>query len=164
MPAKIIAIAPMMDYTDKHFRYLMRLITKKTLLFTEMITTGAIIHGDQQKFLSYNHAEHPVAIQIGGRDPNDILKSCKIIEDYGYDEINLNVGCPSSAVKSGGFGASLMLEPEHVASIINHIQGKISVPLSVKCRIGIDSCDSYDFLRKFILSLHTGICRESQDY
>jgi len=144
------SIAPMMQYTDMHDRYLLRLISKKVFLYTEMVTTGAILYGKCFHQLEFNKEEHPVAIQLGGSDVNDLVKSAKIAEDYGYDEINLNVGCPSDRVQKGRFGACLMLEPEHVAECLNAMQKNVNVPVTIKCRLGVDHHEDYEFLYSFV--------------
>lgn len=144
------SIAPMMQYTDMHDRYLLRLISKKVFLYTEMVTTGAILYGKCFHQLDFNKEEHPVAIQLGGSDVNDLVKSAKIAEDYGYDEINLNVGCPSDRVQKGRFGACLMLEPEHVAECLNAMQTNVKVPVTIKCRLGVDHHEDYEFLYNFV--------------
>ena len=144
------SIAPMMQYTDMHDRYLLRLISKKVFLYTEMVTTGAILYGKCFHQLEFNKEEHPVAIQLGGSDVDDLVKSAKIAEDYGYDEINLNVGCPSDRVQKGRFGACLMLEPEHVAECLNAMQTNVTVPVTIKCRLGIDDHEDYGFLYNFV--------------
>jgi tRNA-dihydrouridine synthase A len=144
------SIAPMMQYTDMHDRYLLRLISKKVFLYTEMVTTGAILYGKCFHQLEFNKEEHPVAIQLGGSDVNDLVKSAKIAEDYGYDEINLNVGCPSDRVQKGRFGACLMLEPEHVAECLNAMQRNVNVPITIKCRLGVDHHEDYEFLYNFV--------------
>ena len=144
------SIAPMMQYTDMHDRYLLRLISKKVFLYTEMVTTGAILYGKCFHQLEFNKEEHPVAIQLGGSDVNDLVKSAKIAEDYGYDEINLNVGCPSDRVQKGRFGACLMLEPEHVAECLNAMQRNVDVPVTIKCRLGVDHHEDYEFLYNFV--------------
>ena len=144
------SIAPMMQYTDMHDRYLLRLISKKVFLYTEMVTTGAILYGKCFHQLEFNKEEHPVAIQLGGSDVNDLVKSAKIAEDYGYDEINLNVGCPSDRVQKGRFGACLMLEPEHVAECLNAMQKNVNVPVTIKCRLGVDHHEDYEFLYNFV--------------
>ena len=144
------SIAPMMQYTDMHDRYLLRLISKKVFLYTEMVTTGAILYGKCFHQLEFNKEEHPVAIQLGGSDVDDLVKSAKIAEDYGYDEINLNVGCPSDRVQKGRFGACLMLEPEHVAECLNAMQTNVKVPVTIKCRLGIDHHEDYEFLYNFV--------------
>jgi len=157
-PSHKICIAPMMDYTDRHFRYLMRIISKHSLLFTEMVTTSAIIHGDVKRLLTYSKDEQPLVAQIGGRDLNDVVQCVKVIEDFGYNEINLNVGCPSSAVKSGKFGASLMLEPDLVASLVSAMVSHTKLPISIKCRLGVDDIDSYEFLKSFVTKINSAGC------
>ena len=144
------SIAPMMQYTDMHDRYLLRLISKKVFLYTEMVTTGAILYGKCFHQLEFNQEEHPVAIQLGGSDVNDLVRSAKIAEDYGYDEINLNVGCPSDRVQKGRFGACLMLEPDHVAECLNAMQTNVKVPVTIKCRLGVDHHEDYEFLYNFV--------------
>jgi tRNA-dihydrouridine synthase A len=139
-----------MQYTDMHDRYLLRLISKKVFLYTEMVTTGAILYGKCFHQLEFNKEEHPVAIQLGGSDVNDLVKSAKIAEDYGYDEINLNVGCPSDRVQKGRFGACLMLEPDHVAECLNAMQTNVNVPVTIKCRLGVDHHEDYEFLYDFV--------------
>ena len=145
-----LSIAPMMDWTDRHCRYFHRLITKQTLLYTEMVTSGAIINGDREKLLGYNHDEHPIALQLGGSDPKALAECAKIGEDYGYDEINLNVGCPSDRVQSGKIGACLMAEPELVRDGILAMKQACKIPVTVKHRIGIDDQDSYAELVDFV--------------
>jgi tRNA-dihydrouridine synthase A len=135
------AVAPMMDWTDRHCRVFHRLMTRRALLYTEMLTTGAIIHGDRQRLLGFDGSEHPVALQLGGSDPRDLAVAAKIGEDFGYDEINLNVGCPSDRVKDGRFGACLMAEPALVADGIDAMKRAVKIPVTVKCRIGIDDQD-----------------------
>ena len=143
-------IAPMMQCTDIHDRYLFRLITKKSILYTEMVTTGAIIFGDCLDQLNFNQSiEQPVAVQLGGSDPDDLAKCAKICEDLGYDEINLNVGCPSERVQKGAFGACLMKEPKLVSECVLAMQEATDIPITVKCRIGVDDNDDYDFLHSF---------------
>ena len=144
------SIAPMMQYTDMHDRYLLRLISKKVFLYTEMVTTGAILYGKCFHQLEFNKEEHPVAIQLGGSDIDDLVESSKIAEDYGYDEINLNVGCPSDRVQKGRFGACLMLEPDHVAECLNAMQTNVMVPVTIKCRLGVDHHEDYEFLYNFV--------------
>src|SRR5277367_5209713 len=137
----IFAVAPMMDWTDRHCRVFHRLMTRRSRLYTEMLTTGAILHGDRRRLLGFDGCEHPVALQLGGSDPRDLAMAAKIGEDFGYDEINLNVGCPSDRVKDGRFGACLMAEPALVAACVAAIKKAVSVPVTVKCRIGIDDQD-----------------------
>jgi tRNA-dihydrouridine synthase A len=140
----------MMQYTDMHDRYLLRLISKKVFLYTEMVTTGAILYGKCFHQLEFNEEEHPVAVQLGGSDIDDLVESSKIAEDYGYDEINLNVGCPSDRVQKGRFGACLMLEPDHVAECLNAMQTNVKVPVTIKCRLGVDHHEDYEFLYNFV--------------
>ena len=153
MISRKISIAPMMKCTDRHFRYFMRLITKKTLLYTEMISTDAILHGNREWLLAYDPVEHPLAIQLGGNDPKKLAQCAKIAEDYGYDEVNLNVGCPSDRVRAGRFGACLMKEPLVVAECVRAMKSSASIPVTVKCRIGVDDLDSYAYLYKFVKHL-----------
>jgi tRNA-dihydrouridine synthase A len=131
----------MMDWTDRHCRVFHRLMTRRGRLYTEMLTTGAILHGDRQRLLGFDPAEHPVALQLGGSDPRDLAAAARIGEDFGYDEINLNVGCPSDRVKDGRFGACLMAEPALVAACVDAMKKAVNVPVTVKCRIGIDDQD-----------------------
>ncbi len=140
----------MMDRTDRHFRYLMRQITRRTLLYTEMITTQAIIHGDRPKLLDFDPAEHPISLQLGGDNPKELAACAQVGEDWGYDEINLNVGCPSPRVQQGNFGACLMTQPELVADCVAAMQGAVNIPVTVKHRIGVDEQDSYADLCRFI--------------
>ncbi|QGM46224.1 tRNA dihydrouridine(20/20a) synthase DusA [Methylocystis heyeri] len=132
------SVAPMMDWTDRHCRYLHRLMSRRARLYTEMLTTGAVIHGDRERLLGYDAFEHPVAFQLGGSDPADLAKAAKIAESFGYDEINLNVGCPSDRVQNGAFGACLMLNPALVADCVRAMKDRVDVPVTVKCRIGVD--------------------------
>ncbi|MFV0449489.1 MAG: tRNA dihydrouridine(20/20a) synthase DusA [Vibrio sp.] len=147
--ANRLSVAPMLDWTDKHCRYFHRLMTSQTLLYTEMVTTGAIIHG-KGDFLAYNQQEHPVALQLGGSNPVDLAHCAKLAQERGYDEINLNVGCPSDRVQNGRFGACLMAEPQLVADCVAAMKEVVDVPVTVKTRIGIDDQDSYEFLTDFI--------------
>ncbi|MBR0781170.1 tRNA dihydrouridine(20/20a) synthase DusA [Bradyrhizobium iriomotense] len=133
--------APMMDWTDRHCRVFHRHLTQRALLYTEMLTTGAVIHGDRERLLGFDGIEHPVALQLGGSDPRELALAARIGEDFGYDEINLNVGCPSDRVKDGRFGACLMAEPELVARCVDAMKRAVAVPVTVKCRIGIDDQD-----------------------
>lgn len=146
-----ISVAPMMDWTDRHCRYFHRLIAPSVQLYTEMVTTGAILFGkDRDRFLRFDESEHPVALQLGGSEPEALAECAKIGEDYGYDDINLNCGCPSERVQSGAFGACLMKEPDLVADCIKAMQDKASIPVTVKCRIGIDDSEDYTFLEEFV--------------
>ena len=150
MTAHTLSVAPMMEWTDRHFRYLVRLMTKQTRLYTEMITSGALVHGDRDRFLKFDSSEHPVALQLGGSHVDDMRQAAIWGVKAGYDEININVGCPSERVQSGGFGVYLMREPEQVAACVTAMQKEVDVPVTVKCRIGLDDDDSYDFLKYFI--------------
>src|SRR4051794_39418880 len=135
------SVAPMMDWTDRHCRVFHRLMTRRGRLYTEMLTTGAILHGDRQRLLGFDPSEHPVALQLGGSNARDLATAAEIGEDFGYDEINLNVGCPSDRVKDGRFGACLMAEPALVADCVDAMKRAVSIPVTVKCRIGIDDQD-----------------------
>ncbi|MBM9500334.1 tRNA dihydrouridine(20/20a) synthase DusA [Leptospira sp. 201903071] len=145
-----VSLAPMMDWTDRHFRYLFRMISKHTFLYTEMIHTGAILRGDRKRFLSYNPEELPLAIQLGGDNPSSLAECSKISEDYGYSEVNLNVGCPSDRVREGNFGACLMETPEKVAELAAAMDAAVSIPITVKCRIGIPGKESFEDLYRFV--------------
>lgn len=145
-----ISVAPMMDWTDRHFRYFLRLISPHAYLYTEMITTGALIHGDAQRFLRYDNSEHPIALQLGGSDPIDLATCAKMGEDSGYEEINLNCGCPSDRVQKGKIGVCLMQEPDHVAKCVDTMIKAANIPVTVKCRIGVDEQDNFKFLDDFI--------------
>lgn len=158
-PFNPLSIAPMMDRTDRHFRYFMRQITQYTLLYTEMITTAAIIHGDRPKLLDFSLEEKPLSLQLGGDDPEILAECAKIGEDWGYDEINLNVGCPSARVQSGNFGACLMAQPELVAKAVERMQKRVSIPVTVKHRIGIDNQDSYEDLANFVKIVSEAGCQ-----
>jgi tRNA-dihydrouridine synthase A len=135
------AIAPMMDWTDRHCRFFHRLLTRRALIYTEMITTGALIHGDRARLLRFDAAEHPVALQVGGSDPAALRQCARMAEDFGYDEINLNVGCPSDRVQDGRFGACLMAEPALVGDCVAAMKAAVRIPVTVKCRLGIDDQD-----------------------
>jgi len=153
-----MSIAPMLDWTDRHYRYFARLITQRALLYSEMITCGAILHGDRDYQLGYHPSEHPLVLQLGGSDPQQLAECAAIAEQYGYDEINLNVGCPSDRVQEGRFGACLMAEPERVAECISAMQNAVKIPVTVKSRIGLDEQDSYEFLQQFIETVKAGGC------
>jgi tRNA-dihydrouridine synthase A len=153
-----LCIAPMMEWTDRHYRYLVRLMTKHTRLYTEMVTSGALIHGDRERFLKFNESEHPIALQLGGSEPGEMAQSAKWGEQAGYDEININVGCPSDRVQAGRFGVCLMREPNQVANCIDAMREQVNVPITVKCRIGVDNDDSYEFLTKFVDSVADAGC------
>ena len=151
-------IAPMLDWTDRHYRYFARLISKRTVLYSEMITTGALIHGDRDRYLEFNDQETPLAIQLGGSNPQDLALCAKMAEDLGYDEVNLNVGCPSDRVQNNMIGACLMGHPELVAECIASMQNAVSVPVTVKHRIGIDDNDSYEALHHFVNTIASTGC------
>lgn len=153
-----LSIAPMLDWTDKHCRYFYRLISAHTVLYTEMVTTGAILHG-KGDYLSYNDAEHPLVLQLGGSNVKDMTECAKIAEQHGYDEININVGCPSDRVQNGKFGACLMAEPQLVADCVSEMQSATNIPVTVKSRIGIDDLDSYEFLHTFIEQVAQAGCQ-----
>ena len=135
------AVAPMMDWTDRHCRMLHRQLTRHALLYTEMVTADAVIHGDRERLLGFSPEEHPVALQLGGSDPGKLAEAARIAADFGYDEINLNVGCPSDRVQSGTFGACLMREPALVADCVAAMKAAVAVPVTVKCRLGVDDQD-----------------------
>ena len=143
-------IAPMMQYTDMHDRYLLRLISKKVFLYTEMIATGSLVYGKCFDQLEFNKEEHPVGVQLGGSNIDDLIECSKKCEQYGYDEINLNVGCPSDRVQKGKFGACLMLEPKLVAECLLNMQNVVEIPVTIKCRLGVDNHESYEFLHNFV--------------
>ena len=145
-----VSVAPMMGWTDRHDRFFLRLISPNALLYTVMITTGALTHGKKFNVLEFSPEEHPLALQLGGSDPKDLAECAKLAEQYGYDEVNLNCGCPSDRVQKGKFGACLMAEPALVADCIDAMQQVVSIPVTVKSRIGIDDQDSYEFLLNFV--------------
>jgi len=156
--ARKLSVAPMMDYTDRFDRYFLRQISKRALLYTEMVTTGAIIHGDRDRHLWFEEAEHPIVLQLGGSDPKALAQCAKIGQDYGYDEINLNVGCPSERVSSGFFGACLMAKPDLVAECVGEMTAATRVPVTVKHRIGIDGMESYEELCHFVDTVSRAGC------
>src|SRR6478735_2583400 len=131
-------VAPMMEWTDRHCRFFHRLLTRRALIYTEMVTTGAVLRGDRERLIGFDPAEHPVALQLGGSDPAALAECARIGADFGYDEINLNVGCPSDRVQEGRFGACLMAEPPLVGDCVAAMKAAVSIPVTVKCRIGID--------------------------
>ncbi len=153
-----VSVAPMMDWTDRHCRYFHRLLSRHALLYTEMVTTGALVHGDVPRHLRFNEQEHPVALQLGGSEPADLAHCAKVGEQWGYDEINLNCGCPSERVQRGAFGACLMAEPQLVADCVKAMVDVVSVPVTVKHRIGIDKFDSYQFVRDFVGAVSQAGC------
>ena len=150
MNHSLVSVAPMMDWTDKHCRYFYRLISKNVQLYTEMITTKAILRGDKNRLLDFNDGENPLVLQLGGSDPKEMAKCAIIAEDWGYDEVNINVGCPSDRVLSGSFGACLMKEPKLVAQCVEAMIERCGIPITVKHRIGIDDMESYDQLSDFV--------------
>lgn len=157
-PKAHISIAPMLDWTDRHCRYFHRLLSPNVRLYTEMVTTGALIHGDADRHLRFDPAEHPVALQLGGSEADDLATAAKMGADYGYNEINLNCGCPSERVQKGAFGACLMNEPDTVAACVESMARAVNIPVTVKCRIGIDDVESEPFLRRFIESVSNAGC------
>ena len=158
LPSRRISIAPMLDWTDRFYRRFAREISHHTWLYTEMINTGALIHGDRARFLQYDECEHPLALQLGGSDPAALAICAKYAEEWGYDEVNLNVGCPSERVQSGSFGACLMLEPNLVADCVKAMRDATSIDVTVKHRIGIDKIEDYSFVRDFIGHIHEAGC------
>jgi tRNA-dihydrouridine synthase A len=141
-------VAPMMEWTDRHCRFFHRLMTRRALLYTEMLTTGAVLHGERTRLLRYDPAEHPLALQLGGSDPRALASCARIAADLGFDEVNLNVGCPSDRVQEGRFGACLMAEPRLVGDCVAAMKAAVSIPVTVKCRIGIDEQDPEQALER----------------
>lgn len=154
-----LCIAPMLDWTDRHERYFLRLISRHARLYTEMVTTGAVIHGDRHYLLDYDPAEHPLALQLGGSEPAVLAECARIATAWGYDEVNLNLGCPSDRVQAGRFGACLMAEPELVAECVAAMAAAVALPVTVKTRIGIDERDSYEELARFVSIVAAAGCR-----
>ncbi len=154
-----VCAAPMMDWTDRHCRYFLRQVSSRAFLYTEMITTAALVHGDVDRHLAFDEAEHPVALQLGGSEPEDLARCAKLGERYGYDEINLNIGCPSKRVQRGAFGACLMAEPQLVARCVSAIRASVGSPVTVKHRTGIDGVEEYGFLRDFVGTVAEAGCR-----
>jgi tRNA-dihydrouridine synthase A len=157
-PSHRFCVAPMMDWTDRHCRYFLRLLSKHAMLYTEMVTTGALLHGDKERFLKFNPEEQPLAIQLGGSNPVELAECAKMAEDAGYQEVNLNVGCPSDRVQNGKIGACLMAESELVAECVAAMNKAVKIPVTVKSRIGIDDMDSYAELAEFISTVHSAGC------
>jgi tRNA-dihydrouridine synthase A len=155
---RTFSIAPMMEWSDRHCRYFWRLLSKEALLYTEMVTTGALIHGDRQRFLTFNPEEHPLALQVGGSNPRDLAECARMAEDWGYDEINLNCGCPSDRVQQGKIGACLMGEPDLVAECVAAMTAATRIPVTVKHRIGIDDMDDYQAMRDFVARVAAAGC------
>lgn len=159
LPSRRLSVAPMMDWTDRHCRTFHRQISRHTWLYTEMVTTGALLYGDVARHLDFNEEEHPVALQLGGSEPAELAKSAKLGERWGYDEINLNCGCPSERVQKGAFGACLMAEPQLVADCVKAMRDAVSIDVTIKHRIGIDQSESYDFVRDFVGTIAQAGCR-----
>jgi tRNA-dihydrouridine synthase A len=159
LPPRTLSVAPMMDWTDRHCRVFHRQITRHTWLYTEMVTTGALVYGDVARHLDYDEVEHPVALQLGGSDPGDLATAARLGEKWGYDEINLNCGCPSERVQKGAFGACLMAEPQLVADCVKAMRDAVSIDVTVKHRIGIDKNESYDFVRDFVGTIAEAGCK-----
>lgn len=153
-----VSVAPMMDWTTRHCRYFHRLISPNTMLYTEMVTTGALIHGERERFLRHSAEEYPLALQLGGSNPEDLSTCAKMAEDAGYQEVNLNCGCPSDRVQRGKIGAILMEDPDTVADCISEMVSAVKIPVTVKCRIGIDEQDSFEFLDTFISTVKAAGC------
>jgi tRNA-dihydrouridine synthase A len=155
---RTISVAPMMDWTDRHCRMFHRQITRHSWLYTEMVTTGALLHGDVARHLDFNQEEHPVALQLGGSEPSDLAQAAKLGQQWGYDEINLNCGCPSERVQRGAFGACLMAEPGLVADCVKAMRDAVTIDVTVKHRVGIDDIESYDFVRDFVGTIAAAGC------
>ena len=147
---KTFSVAPMMDWTDRHCRYFHRLLSQKAVLYTEMVTSGAVVFGDREHLIGFDKSEHPVVLQLGGSKTAELAEACRIAEDFGYDQVNLNVGCPSDRVKSGNFGAALMADPELVGNCVAAMKQAVEIPVTVKCRIGIDDQDEDRDLDHFV--------------
>jgi tRNA-dihydrouridine synthase A len=153
-----LCVAPMMEWTDRHCRYYLRQLSSHARLYTEMITTGALIHGDAERHLAFNQEEHPVAAQLGGSEPDELAHCAELVEQYGYDEVNLNCGCPSERVQRGAFGACLMAEPELVAECVEAMVRAVSIPVTVKHRTGIDRIEDYEFMARFVATVAEAGC------
>ena len=154
-----LCVAPMMDWTDRHCRFFHRLLSPNARLYTEMVTAPAVLHGDRERLLGFDPSEHPVALQLGGSEPHELAAAARVGESQGYEEINLNVGCPSDRVQSGRFGACLMREPALVADCIAAMRAAVSVPVTVKCRLGVDEQDEYEDLERFVETVRATGCR-----
>ena len=159
MPPHRLCTAPMMDWSDRHCRYFFRQLSPHAVVYSEMITTGALVHGDVPRHLDFDPAEHPVALQLGGSEPADLAHCARLGERWGYDEINLNCGCPSQRVQRGAFGACLMAEPDLVADCLKAMQDAVSIPVTVKHRLGLDRSEDYGFVRRFVETLARAGCR-----
>jgi tRNA-dihydrouridine synthase A len=158
-PSRKFCVAPMLDWTDSRCRFFHRLISQHAMLYTEMVTTGALIHGDHHRFLQFNAVENPLAFQLGGSNPYDLAICAKMVEDYGYTEVNLNVGCPSDRVQNGRFGACLMADPILVAECVAAMTDAVAIPVTIKSRIGIDERDSYEELVYFVATIASAGCK-----
>jgi len=149
----------MMDWTDRHCRYFLRQVSSSAFLYTEMITTGALIHGNVERHLAFSKEEHPVAAQLGGSEPDDLAQCAKLVEQYGYDEVNLNIGCPSERVQRGAFGACLMAEPDLVADCVRAMKAAVKIPVTVKHRLGLNKTESYEFVSSFVEKVSAAGCK-----
>ena len=154
-----LCVAPMMDWTDRHCRYFLRQVSPQAFLYTEMVTTGALVHGDIERHLAFSPEEHPVAAQLGGSEPDELAHCARLVERYGYDEVNLNVGCPSERVQRGAFGACLMREPQLVADCVKAMRDAVAIPVTVKHRLGVDRVEDYGFVRDFVGLVAEAGCR-----
>ena len=154
-----LCVAPMMDWTDRHCRFFLRQVSSSAFLYTEMITTGALLHGNVERHLAFSGEEHPLAAQLGGSEPEDLAKCAKLVEQYGYDEVNLNIGCPSERVQRGAFGACLMVEPELVADCVRAMREAATIPITVKHRLGLNKVESYDFVSAFVQKISDAGCK-----
>lgn len=154
-----LCVAPMMDWTDRHCRYFLRQVSSSAFLYTEMITTGALLHGDVQRHLAFSAEEHPVGAQLGGSEPDALAKCAKLVEQYGYDEVNLNIGCPSERVQRGAFGACLMAERELVADCVRAMREAVKIPITVKHRIGLNAMEDFSFMERFVRAVSEAGCR-----
>ncbi|HEV2007577.1 MAG TPA: tRNA dihydrouridine(20/20a) synthase DusA, partial [Burkholderiales bacterium] len=154
-----LCVAPMMDWTDRHCRYFLRQVSASAFLYTEMITTGALLHGNVERHLAFSAEEHPVAAQLGGSEPDELAKCAALVEQFGYDEVNLNIGCPSERVQRGAFGACLMAEPELVADCVRAMREAVRIPVTVKHRTGLNAMEDFSFMEKFVKTVSEAGCR-----
>ena len=154
-----LCVAPMMDWTDRHCRYFLRQMSSSAFLYTEMITTGALLHGNVERHLAFSPEEHPVAAQLGGSEPDELASCAKLVEQYGYDEVNLNIGCPSERVQRGAFGACLMAEPELVADCVRAMREAVKIPVTVKHRTGLNAMEDFSFMEKFVSTVSNAGCQ-----
>jgi len=157
---RTVSVAPMMDCTDRHERFFLRLISKNVMLYTEMVATKSAIHGDRKKILGFNDIEKPLALQVGGSNQKELIEVCKIAEDMGYDEININLGCPSKKVQKNKFGACLIKEPELVADCINSMVHSCKIPVTAKTRIGFDNTETFEYLNSFVNKISEAGCKQ----